>query len=284
MSNVRALMEKHGVTFNKQFGQNFLISEAVPERIAEECGADETHGILEIGPGIGTLTLELARRYKKVVAVEIDRGLIPILAETLFEFDNVKVLNQDIMQTDLRTLIEEEFHGMPVTVCANLPYYITTPILMALLESGCRIEQITVMVQKEVAQRLTSLPGQEQYGAVTASVNWYGQATRLFSVPAGCFLPAPKVDSAVVRIKLYDRAPYEVYDEKMLFRVIKGAFAQRRKTLVNSLASVLSEWNKEMLTAALEDAGYSPSIRGETLAVSDFAAIANALSEYRKQI
>ncbi len=283
ITEVKRLMEKHGVTFNKQFGQNFLVSEAVPARIAEMCGADESDAILEIGPGIGTLTIELARRYDKVVSVEIDRGLIPILSETLAEYPNVRVINADIMKTDLKALFEEEFKGRKVTVCANLPYYITTPILMYLLESGVLIDNITVMVQKEVAKRLTSLPGEELYGAITASISYYGKVIRLFDVPAGCFMPAPKVDSAVIRIKLFDTPPCEVTDRDMLFRVIKGAFAQRRKTLGNSMASVFSEWNKPTLAAILESAGYSPSLRGETLGISDFAQIANALTCAKKE-
>ncbi len=283
MSEVKRLMEAHGVTFNKQFGQNFLVSEAIPERIAEQCGAEPEDAILEIGPGIGTLTIELARRYSKVVSVEIDRGLIPILSETLSEYPNVTVTNQDIMKTDLKALFEEAFAGKNVTVCANLPYYITTPILMYLLESGMPIDNITVMVQKEVAQRLTSLPGEELYGAITASIAWYGKVDRLFTVPAGCFMPAPKVDSAVIRISIYKEPPTKVTNTDMLFRVIKGAFAQRRKTLGNSMASVFSEWNKGTLCDLLEKAGYSASLRGETLGIGDFAAIANVFSDYKDE-
>lgn len=283
MSEIKRLMEKHGVIFNKQFGQNFLISETVPMRIAEECGAMPEDGILEIGPGIGTLTIELARRYKKVVAVEIDRGLIPILDETLADYDNVKVINRDIMKTDLPALIAEEFAGMRVSVCANLPYYITTPILMALLESNCHFSSITVMVQKEVAQRLTAKPGEDPYGAITASINWYGRTEKLFLVPSGCFMPAPKVDSAVIRIRLFDEPPCSVEDTDMLFRVIKGAFAQRRKTLLNSMSTVFAEWKKETLSALLERAGYSPKTRGETLGIADFAAIANVFTTEKSE-
>lgn len=278
ISEIKRLMESHGITFNKQFGQNFLIQPAIPKRIAEQCGALHDEGILEIGPGIGTLTVELAERYQRVVAVEIDHGLIPILDETLAQYNNVTVLNQDIMKTDLRELLRTSFPGMNVSVCANLPYYITTPILMLLLESGCRFRNITVMVQKEVAQRLTASPGDPQYGAITAAVQYYGQVSRLFDVPAGCFMPAPKVDSAVIRIALFDTPPVSVTDQAMLSRVIKGAFAQRRKTLVNSLASVFSEWDKETLSAMLKEAGYSAQVRGETLGTSDFAAIANLFS------
>jgi len=275
ISEVKRLMEKHGVAFQKQFGQNFLISEQVPASIAEQCGAEEEDGILEIGPGVGTLTVELARRYRKVVCIEIDRGLIPILAETLADYDNVTVINEDVMKIDLPALLAEHFAGMRVTVCANLPYYITTPILMALMEAPCRFEHITVMVQKEVAQRLCANPGEEQYGSITASVNWYGEVKRLFAVPAGCFLPAPKVDSAVVRLSLYPEPRCPVTDVEMLRRVIKGAFAQRRKTLLNSMASVFPEYGKPRLSALIERAGYAPTVRGETLGICDFAAIAN---------
>ena len=212
--DVADIMNRHGLKFNKGYGQNFLINEAVPKRIAAECGADPDSGILEIGPGIGTLTRELCARYRKVVAVEIDSSLIPALKETTADLDNLVIINDDIMKTDLDRLISYEFAGMNVTVCANLPYYITTPIIMKLLESDVRFDNITVMIQKEVAARLTSKPGEPDYGAITASVARYGTARRLFTVSAGSFIPAPKVDSAVIRIETSRERSYTVKDEK----------------------------------------------------------------------
>ncbi len=277
LSEVKSIMERHGLRFNKGYGQNFLINEAVPRRIAEECGAGSESGILEIGPGIGTLSQELCRLYKKVVAVEIDTTLIPALGETMAEFDNFKVINADILKVDLAELIKTEFGNMPLTVCANLPYYITTPIIMGLLESGCKFDNITVMIQKEVALRLCAKPGDSDYGSVTASVARYGKASRLFNVSAGSFVPAPKVDSAVIRIEVDKERKYSVKDEKTMTRVIRGAFAQRRKTLVNSLASEFSELNKEELTEAVVGASFAPDIRGEKLGISEFALIADAV-------
>ncbi len=277
LSEVKNIMERHGLRFNKGYGQNFLINEAVPRRIAEECGAGPDSAILEIGPGIGTLSQELCRLYKKVVAVEIDTSLIPALGETMAEFDNFKVINADILKVDLPELINSEFGGMPLTVCANLPYYITTPIIMGLLESGCHFDNITVMIQKEVALRLCARPGDGDYGSVTASVSRYGRASRLFNVSAGSFVPAPKVDSAVIRIEVDKERKYSVKDEKIMTRVIRGAFAQRRKTLVNSLSSEFSELNKEELTESVTDAGFSPDIRGEKLGISEFALISDTI-------
>ncbi len=278
VNEVKAIMERHGLRFNKGYGQNFLINEVVPKRIATECGAEADSGILEIGPGIGTLTCELCRLYKKVVAVEIDTSLIPALQETTAEFDNLTVINADVLKVDLPALMAKEFEGMPVTVCANLPYYITTPILMGLLESGCRFENITVMIQKEVALRLCAKPGDADYGAVTASVARYGQVSRLFTVSAGSFMPAPKVDSAVIRIAIDPVRRYTVKDERMMGRTIRGAFAMRRKTLVNSLASEFGELNKEAITEAVIAAGLTPEVRGEKLGISEFAALADALT------
>lgn len=277
INQVRSIMEEHQLQFNKQFGQNFLINEAIPRRIAEECGAEPDSGILEIGPGIGTLTYELAKRYRKVTAVEIDKRLIPVLADTLAEFQNVHVIQGDILKLDIPGLIAEEFGDMPVSVCANLPYYITTPILMQLLESGAPFDYITVMVQKEVADRLTSAPGDAGYGAVTASVSYYGKAQKLFGVSAGSFLPAPKVDSAVLRIRLHRTPPVSVKDKALLFRVIRSAFAQRRKTLLNSMSSEFTALQKSVLSDALQKAGCPTGVRGETLSLAEYAAIADAL-------
>lgn len=283
LSTVREIMSRHGITFQKKFGQNFLVSPQIPVRIAEaacEDAGDEKRGILEIGPGIGTLTRELCERADKVVALEIDTGLIPVLGETLADFDNVTVYNQDVMKCDLEELVEREFldEGMRVSVAANLPYYITTPILMKLLESRLPFDTITVMIQKEVAVRLTAPAGDAEYGAITASIAYYGEVERLFNVPAGCFMPAPKVDSAVVRIRLHREPPVSVSSEEMLFRTIRGAFAQRRKTLANSLTAEFPI-GREAIAAAIEAAGLPASVRGERLALEDFARLADALSE-----
>lgn len=271
LSVIRNLMGDS--SFKKKFGQNFLTNPAIPERIAKE-GALEA--VLEIGPGIGTLTKELCKRAKKVVAIEIDSELIPILDKTLAEFDNVKVINSDVMKIDLAALIREEFEGMEVSVCANLPYYITSPIIMQLLESRCGAKKITVMVQKEFAERICSSAGSDAYGAITAVTAYYGKARRLFTVSAGNFTPVPKVDSAVIGIDIYDAPPVET-NEKIFFSVIKAAFGQRRKTLANALTTMgITKGDAE---AVIEKAGFAPAIRGERLDIYGFAKIANLISE-----
>ncbi len=280
VKNVQDIMKRHNLKFNKGYGQNFLINDAIPKRIAAECGADENSGILEIGPGIGTLTHELCTTYQKVVAVEIDKNLIPVLEETMSGFQNLKIINADILKINIAELIRTEFGDMRVTVCANLPYYITTPIIMSLLESEIKFDNITVMIQKEVALRLCAKPGQTEYGAITASVMRYGTVTKLFNVSAGNFLPAPKVDSAVIRIAIYKVPIYLVKSEKIMSRCIRGAFAQRRKTLVNSLSSEFHELRKVKLTEILESCGYSGGMRGEQLGTSDFAVISNQIYDY----
>lgn len=272
-------MADAGITFRKEFGQNFLTNRMIPEDIADNSADDPNSMILEIGPGIGCLTQELALRYKKVVAVEIDKGLIPILAKTMADYDNVTVINDDIMKIDLPRLIEEYSEGMPVSVCANLPYYITTPILMMLLESGVKFKSITVMVQNEVASRLSALPGKSDYGAITAVLGYYGSVRRLFKVSAGCFIPAPKVDSAVVRIDLYDEPIYDIKDERLFRNLIKAAFEMRRKTLQNAISAKMPEYPREKICAALVSIGKDEMIRGERLSTEDFANLANALSE-----
>lgn len=282
LSTIREIMGRHGVSFQKKFGQNFLINPTVPERIAEAACVrpdDAPLGILEIGPGIGTLTRELSSRADKVVALEIDSNLIPILGETLEDCENTLVINEDVMKTDLAELTEREFlsRGMRMSVAANLPYYITTPILMKLVESRLPFETITVMIQKEVAQRLTAPAGDSEYGAITAALSYYGKVERLFLVPAGCFLPAPKVDSAVIRITLHKEPPIKVRDEDTLFKTIRGAFAQRRKTLSNSLSTEFSALGKDGIAAAIAEAGLDASIRGERLTLEDFARLADVL-------
>lgn len=288
ISVVREIMARHNITFQKKFGQNFLINPQIPKRIAESACDVENDGtplgILEIGPGIGTLTRELSCRANKVVALEIDTGLIPVLSETLADCDNTTVINQDVMKTDLAELVEREFFskGMRVCVAANLPYYITTPILMKLLESKLPFEAITVMIQKEVAQRLCAPAGNSEYGAITASLGYYGKCERLFTVSAGCFMPAPKVDSAVVKITLHKTPPVDILNEEFLFKAIRGGFAQRRKTLSNSLMSEFSNLGRDMVTEAIINAGIDPKVRGEQLNLENYGRLADEL--YRKSL
>ena len=275
-------MSEAGITFRKEFGQNFLTNRDVVERIADSAAESEETMILEIGPGIGSLTQKLCERYAKVVAIEIDRGLIPILGKTLSEYDNVKVIEGDVMKVDLATLIREEAEGRPVAVCANLPYYITTPILMRLLESSLPLTSITVMIQSEVADRLAAPAGSSEYGSITAVLGYYGEVHRLFTVSAGNFMPPPKVSSAVVRLDLYKEPRYTPLSEAFFFRVIHAAFAQRRKTLVNALAGPLSI-DKETLTEVITSLGHSATVRGERLSTADFALLADALYEKTKK-
>ena len=279
ISVIRELMSDAGIAFRKDYGQNFLTNRMIPEEIAENCTDNPESLILEIGPGIGCLTKELAERYSRVVAVEIDRGLIPILDKTLAEYDNVTVINADVMNTDIRALCEEYSDGMPISVCANLPYYITTPILMYLLESGVKFSSITVMVQNEVAARLTAKAGSSDYGAITAVLGYYGEARRLFKVSAGSFIPAPKVDSAVVRIDLYDTPKYSPKDEKLFRNLIKAAFEMRRKTLVNAISQKLSHLDKEAVKSAVLELGFPEAVRGERLSTEDFVKLSDMLSE-----
>lgn len=262
----------------KQFGQNFLNNPSIPARIVRESGVTPQSGVLEIGPGLGALTLQLAPAVRKVVAVEIDREVIPLLQEKLQAFSNVTVIEQDILQTDIQALLEQHFPEMTeVCVCANLPYYITTPILMKLLKERERFRSITVMVQKEVAERLCSRNGDAAYGAITATVQYFASVKRLFSVPAGNFTPKPKVDSAVIRLEPYRVPPVSVQDEAVFFDVIHASFGQRRKTLCNALHSAYSTLGKERLSVILADCGLPLQIRGEMLSVSQFAVLADRL-------
>lgn len=273
---IRDVMERHGFTFSKSLGQNFIVNPSVCPRIAQEGGAAPGVGVIEIGAGIGVLTAELACRADKVVCVEIDRRLLPILAETLAEFSNITIVNADVMKTDLAALIAREFPGMEVVVCANLPYYITSPILMSLLEQRLPIRSITVMVQKEAAQRICAQPGTRDSGAISAAVRYYSQPRVLFPVSRGSFLPAPEVDSAVIRLDLHPTPPVAVADEATLFRVIRGAFGQRRKTVLNTLSAAL-ELPKEETRALLEQAGVPATARAEALTLEQFAAIAGGV-------
>ncbi len=282
LNTIKSIMAAHGLTFRREFGQNFLTRREVVEEIADRCCDDENATILEIGPGIGVLTQELAMRYRRVIAVEIDRGLIPVLRGTLGEFDNVELVSADVMDVDLAALLADAFAEGPVSVCANLPYYITTPILMKLLESGLPFSTITVMVQAEVAQRLCAKAGSSDYGAITAVLGYYGHAERLFTVPAGYFVPAPKVNSAVVRIDLWRDRPCKPLDEAVFFRTVKGAFEQRRKTLVNALSSAFPELGKPAITDAIVACGHRADIRGEKLDVAQFCALADRLTELKR--
>ena len=276
ISVIKKILSEHGFTFSKSLGQNFLINPTVCPRMAEACGADCDTGVLEIGAGIGVLTAELAKRAKKVVSLELDTRLIPVLAETLGEFSNVEVLNADVLKLDLNKLIDDCFQGMHVAVCANLPYYITSPVIMALLESRIPVDAVTVMVQKEAAARLCAPVGSRDAGAVTVAVNYYAQAEKLFDVSAGSFMPAPKVDSSVIRLNIRKEPPVEVSDEKFFFRVIKAAFGQRRKTAANSLSAGLGI-PKDKVSAAIAAAGFEPSVRAESLTMQELARLSECL-------
>ena len=279
LSVIKSLMNDAGISFRKEFGQNFLINRMIPEDIADGCADDPHRMILEIGPGIGCLTQELAMRYDKVVAVEIDNGLIPVLNKTLAEYDNVTIINDDIMKVDIEALVAEYSNGMPVSVCANLPYYITTPILMRLLESGVKFSTITVMIQNEVAARLVAKAGSSDYGAITAVLGYYGETKKLFKVSAGSFIPAPKVDSAVVRIDLYDKPKFDIKDERLFRNLIKAAFEMRRKTLQNAISAKFSKYSKEQILNAIVAIGHDEKVRGERLSTEDFVALSNELSK-----
>lgn len=270
---IRQVMEKHGFTFSKALGQNFIVNPSVCPRIAEEGGAAPGVGVIEIGAGIGVLTAELARRAQKVVCIEIDARLLPILEETLADFSNVTIVNQDVMKTDLAALIAREFPGLEVVVCANLPYYITSPILMSLLEQRLPIRSVTVMVQREAARRICAPPGTREAGAISAAVRYYSNPKILFPVSRGSFLPAPEVDSAVIRLDILPEPPVAVPSEKAFFAVVRGAFGQRRKTVLNTLSAALN-LPKEETRSLLEAAGVSPAARAEELILPQFAAIA----------
>ena len=274
---IRQLLERHGFSFSKKLGQNFLINPSVCPRMAEACGATPETGVLEIGPGVGVLTRELALRAGKVVAIELDDRLPPVLAETLAGQENARVVWGDCLKIDLPRLLQEEFGDRPVAVCANLPYYITSPIIMHLLESRLPVTNITVMVQKEAAQRLCAAPGTRQAGAVTLAVQYYAEAETLFTVSRGSFMPAPNVDSAVIRLTVRQQPPCAVKDERGMFRLIRAGFGQRRKTLLNSLTG--AGYGKEQLSAALQAAGIASTARAEELTLEQFAALADNLTE-----
>ncbi|MBE6795404.1 MAG: 16S rRNA (adenine(1518)-N(6)/adenine(1519)-N(6))-dimethyltransferase RsmA [Ruminococcaceae bacterium] len=275
---IRSVMAKHGVTFNKGLGQNFLIDPDVCPAMAEAAGLDENTCAVEIGPGVGVLTAELAKRAGKVLSFEVDERLLPVLDETLSEFSNVEIINQDILKADLEAIFKEKCNGMDIAVCANLPYYITSPIIMLFLENKLPVKSITVMVQKEAADRLCAEVGSRDAGAVTVAVNYFANSEELFFVPKESFLPPPKVNSEVIRLTVRKEPPVEVADEKFFFKVVKAAFSQRRKTAENSISSGLSV-NKSVVADALEKAGLEKTVRAEKLTMENFATLAEILNK-----
>ena len=275
------LLAQHGFHFSKAKGQNFLLAPWVPESIAVESGVDKTAGVLEIGPGIGPLTQQLCLRAGKVCAVEVDTRLKPILELTVGEFSNLEILWKDVLKLDINALVQEKFVGLRPMACANLPYYITSPILSALLEAEC-FDSVTVMVQKEVAQRIAAAPGTADYSAFTVFCQYYAEPELLFDVPAHCFLPQPKVTSAVITLRTRKERPWDILDEEVFFRVVKASFAMRRKKLSNGLASGFPELGKTGAAEVIERAGFDPNIRGETLGIPEFGKIANEIVKWRE--
>ena len=277
---MKPLLAQHGFHFSKAKGQNFLIAPWVPESIAVESGVDETAGVLEIGPGIGPLTQQLCLRAGKVCAVEVDTRLKPILELTVGEFSNLEILWKDVLKLDINALVQEKFAGLRPMACANLPYYITSPILSALLEAEC-FDSVTVMVQKEVAQRIAAAPGTADYSAFTVFCQYYAEPELLFDVSAHCFLPQPKVTSAVITLRTRKERPWDIQDEEVFFRVVKASFAMRRKKLSNGLASGFPELGKTGAAEVIAAAGFDANVRGETLSIPEFARIANEITKRR---
>ncbi|MBQ8183759.1 MAG: 16S rRNA (adenine(1518)-N(6)/adenine(1519)-N(6))-dimethyltransferase RsmA [Clostridia bacterium] len=275
---IKSVMARHGVTFNKGLGQNFLVDPDVCPAMAEAANLDENTCVIEVGPGVGVLTAELAKRAGKVLSFEVDNRLLPVLKETLADFDNVEIINQDVMKADLKEIINEKCKGMDIAVCANLPYYITSPIIMLLLESRLPIKSVTVMVQKEAADRLCAEVGSRDGGAVTVAVNYYAESEKLFFVPRDSFLPPPKVNSEVIQLTVRNAPPVNVKSEENFFKLVKAAFSQRRKTAENSI-SACTGIPKDMVAQALSQAGLEKTVRAEKLTMSDFAALSDILFE-----
>ena len=280
---LKPLLAEHGFHFSKAKGQNFLIAKWVPEQIALDAGVDQTAGVLEIGPGIGPLTQQLALRAKKVCAVELDQRLKPILDLTVGEFDNLEILWDDVLKQDIPALVKEKFDGLRPMACANLPYYITSPILTVLLEAEC-FESVTVMVQKEVAQRIAAKAGTADYSAFTIFCQYYAEPEILFDVPAGCFLPQPKVTSAVITLKTRNELPWRIDNKEIFFRTVRSSFAMRRKTLQNGLAAGFPELGKVGAGEVIAACGLPAAVRGETLDISQFAAIANEINRRKNRV
>ncbi len=279
ISTIKSVLLKHGFTFSKALGQNFLVNPEVCPRMAEEAVVSSEDGIIEIGAGIGVLTAELCKRAKRVVSIELDKRLLPVLSETLGEFHNVEVINADILKTDLHALINEKFSDCKnVSVCANLPYYITSPVIMKLLEDELPLKQIVVMVQKEAAERLTAEVGSRESGAITVAVNYYAAAETLFNVGKGSFMPPPKVDSAVIRLSLYSEPPVKNIDDELFFKMVKAIFMQRRKTALNGISAGLN-MPKEKVRQAMENAFISPEIRAEKLNMNELCALSNEIKK-----
>lgn len=277
--NTIEVLKKYNFVFQKKFGQNFLIDTHVLEKIVTSAGLTKDDLVLEIGPGIGSMTQYLCEHAREVIAVEIDTALIPILEDTLSDYDNVTVINQDILKVDMNQIAMERNNGRPIKVVANLPYYITTPIIMGLFESHVPIDNITVMVQKEVADRMQVGPGTKDYGALSLAVQYYAKPYIVANVPPNCFMPRPNVGSAVIRLTTHEKTPVDVIDEKLMFKLIRASFNQRRKTLVNGLNnSPEIHLSKELIAQAIDELGVSPTIRGEALDLSQFAALSNIIS------
>ena len=282
-TNTLAVINRYEFAFQKKFGQNFLIDQGIVEKIVREAGVTKDDFVLEIGPGIGTMTQILCENAREVAAVEIDRKLIPILNDTLSEYDNVTIINDDILKVDINKLAEEKNGGRPIKVVANLPYYITTPLIMGLFESHVPLDSITIMVQKEVADRMQTGPGSKDYGALSLAVQFYAKPEIVVNVPPECFMPRPNVGSAVIRLKRHETRPVDVKDEKLMFRIIRASFNQRRKTLANGLNnSPEIGYTKEQIAAAIEELGRGASIRGEALTLEEFARLSNIFSAMSK--
>lgn len=278
---IRELLGENGFRFSKSKGQNFLIDPSVPVSIVQAAGVDDGTGVLEVGPGIGCLTAALAQQAGKVVSVELDTALRPVLDRTLAEYGNVEIVYGDVMRTDLRALVKAKLPDLRPVVCANLPYNITTPVITAFLEAGC-FDQMTVMIQREVARRMDAKAGTADYGAFTLLVQWYAETDIRFDVPPHCFMPAPKVVSSVITLKRRSAPPVPVSDEKLMFRVIRAAFNQRRKTLVNALSGGCGDWTKDQIAAAVRDCGLDERVRGEALDLPRFAALTDCLAKYKE--
>lgn len=279
---MKPLLAEHGFHFSKAKGQNFLTQQWVPESIALQSGVDETAGVLEIGPGIGPLTQQLCLRAGKVCAVELDKRLAPILKQTVGEFQNLEIIWDDVLNQDIAALVEEKFAGLRPMACANLPYYITSPILTALLEADC-FRSVTVMVQKEVAQRIAAAPGSSDYSAFSVFCQYYAEPEILFDVPAHCFMPQPKVTSAVIMLKVRQQRPWQIEDENIFFRTVRAGFAMRRKKLANGLAAGFSELGKEGAAEVIRRAGLPENVRAETLSIPQFAALSNEIARFRRE-